>query len=207
MENKKIVIACVGDSITQGAGSSGAEKTYPAVLASLLGEGYTVLNFGAGGAGAQIGETVHWGPGNYSYVQSEQYRKSLESEPDLVIIMLGTNDAYSLDPECPETLDVYYNSLKQIGQTYAALPTKPEILLAGSPFRDDIAARTVHLREMVLPLQKKLAAEMGWRFCDFFTVTERDIAADHSLLLDGVHFTDAGYAYLAGEVYRGFFGT
>lgn len=199
------IIACVGDSITQGAGATSGEKKYPSVLQSLLGEGYTVLNFGAGGAGAQIGENIHWGPGNYSYIQSEQYRKSLESEPDLVILMLGTNDAYSLDPERPETLDVYYNSLKQIGETYAALPSKPEILLAGSPFRDDIAARTVHLREMVLPLQEKLAAEMGWRFCNFFTVTEEAIAKDHSLLLDGVHFTDAGYAFLAEEIYKGFF--
>ncbi len=199
------IIACVGDSITEGVGASAREARYPSVLEKLLGDGVTVLNFGAGGAGAQIGENIHWGPGNYSYVKSAQYPKSLECEPDTVILMLGTNDAYSLDPERPETLDVYYNSLKQIGEAYAALPSKPEILLVGSPFRDDIAARTVHLREMVLPLQEKLAVEMGWRFFNLFTVTEEAIAKDHSLLLDGVHFTDAGYAFLAEEIFKGFF--
>jgi len=44
-----IRIACVGDSITYGAGLKKGGK-YPAVLRDLLGERYAVRNFGLNGA-------------------------------------------------------------------------------------------------------------------------------------------------------------
>ena len=44
-------VACVGDSITFGAGVKNRGKNcYPAVLGNLLGEGYEVRNFGVNGA-------------------------------------------------------------------------------------------------------------------------------------------------------------
>jgi len=43
-----IKIACVGDSITQGAGAKSGQS-YPAQLQALLGDGYKVGNFGVSG--------------------------------------------------------------------------------------------------------------------------------------------------------------
>ena len=46
-EDKTVVrVACVGDSITFGAGISEDAAKYPAVLSRLLGKGFDVKNFG-----------------------------------------------------------------------------------------------------------------------------------------------------------------
>src|SRR5579885_3646478 len=46
----KIRVACVGDSITYGAGIKDREhNSYPAQLQKLLGDGYEVRNFGVNG--------------------------------------------------------------------------------------------------------------------------------------------------------------
>ncbi len=42
----QIAIACVGDSITAGVGSTGGNNTYPGQLQGLLGSNYVVSNFG-----------------------------------------------------------------------------------------------------------------------------------------------------------------
>ena len=41
-----IKVACMGNSITAGAGISNAAERYPAQLQSILGDGYEVRNFG-----------------------------------------------------------------------------------------------------------------------------------------------------------------
>ena len=43
-----IRVACVGDSITEGAGASGG-NSYPSQLGKMLGEKWTVGNFGVSG--------------------------------------------------------------------------------------------------------------------------------------------------------------
>src|SRR5882757_6805569 len=57
-----INVACVGDSITYGSGASDpATKSYPAVLAGLLGGGYAVGNFGHGGTTLlKSGDFPYW---------------------------------------------------------------------------------------------------------------------------------------------------
>lgn len=47
----KKTILCYGDSLTRGAGGDGT--TYPSTLQTLLGDGYTVNNYGVGGETAQ----------------------------------------------------------------------------------------------------------------------------------------------------------
>lgn len=47
----KSIVLCYGDSLTMGAGGNGT--TYPSVLQDLLGESYSVNNFGVGGETAQ----------------------------------------------------------------------------------------------------------------------------------------------------------
>lgn len=79
-------IACVGDSITAGVHSSGAAHTYPSQLQDLLGDKYAVTNLGA------CGSTMlkH---SNSPYWQRPQYKALTEAKWDVVVIMLGTNDA------------------------------------------------------------------------------------------------------------------
>ena len=80
-------VACVGNSITFGATIPNRESnSYPAQLQAWLGEGYEVRNFGYSGS------TVIR-RGDYQYAASEAHSRSLEFQPDIVVMKLGTNDA------------------------------------------------------------------------------------------------------------------
>jgi acyl-CoA thioesterase-1 len=83
----KIKVACVGDSITYGAGIQDRDKnSYPAQLGEILGADWEVKNFGVNG------HTL-LSKGNAPYIKSHQYRAALAFQPDVVIIKLGTNDS------------------------------------------------------------------------------------------------------------------
>jgi lysophospholipase L1-like esterase len=85
-KKSRIKVACVGDSITAGAGVNNPKtEAYPAVLQSLLGHNFIVENFGKSACSAL--KTA-----KYPYTDTEEYQKSLEFKPDIVFIMLGTND-------------------------------------------------------------------------------------------------------------------
>ena len=84
-------IACVGDSITAGVCSTGGNATYPAQLQLMLdaahGPGaYSVTNLGA------CGSTMLKG-GDSPYWERPQFDAFVNATWDVVIVMLGTNDA------------------------------------------------------------------------------------------------------------------
>lgn len=86
-----IKIACVGDSITAGAHSSGGNHTYPGQLQILLDQAhgkdaYSVTNLGA------CGSTM-LKKGNSPFWKRPQYSALTAGKWDIVTIMLGTNDA------------------------------------------------------------------------------------------------------------------
>ena len=83
----QIKVACIGDSITYGHGISDWTKNcYPAVLQELLGEKYHVANFGSSGACVNP-------EGDQPYIKRDIYQAALEYDADIIIFMLGTNDA------------------------------------------------------------------------------------------------------------------
>ena len=88
-DNSKIRITCVGDSITDGIGASNGQNTYPAQLQKILGDKYEVLNKGVSG-------TTVTNSDDRAYTKTSRYRESLNSQPDIVIILLGTNDIREL---------------------------------------------------------------------------------------------------------------
>lgn len=83
----QIKVACVGDSITYGHGiSDWTKNSYPAVLQELLGEKYHVANFGSSGACVNP-------EGDQPYVNRDIYKAALSYDADIIIFMMGTNDA------------------------------------------------------------------------------------------------------------------
>ena len=90
-QSQLLRVACIGDSLTWGYGASSQQHNYPSVLASLLGKDKAfVYNFGEDGATGQ-----HFVPSSSltPYSRTEFYHASLSFGPDVVIIMLGLNDA------------------------------------------------------------------------------------------------------------------
>jgi len=78
-------VACVGDSITAGYLSS-CGLNYPGQLQTMLGEGFIVQNYGVGG------QTM-MRHGTAPYWNQSAYKRALNSSADIVVLMLGTNDA------------------------------------------------------------------------------------------------------------------
>jgi acyl-CoA thioesterase I len=85
-DGRTIRVACVGDSITYGAGVDDREnRNYPRQLGELLGPTFEVRNFGRNGATlSRTGDLPYW--------TTDEFTAATEFVPDVVILMLGTND-------------------------------------------------------------------------------------------------------------------
>lgn len=80
-----VKVACIGNSITFGARIEDRIKdAYPEQLGRMLGEEYLVKKFGVSGR-------TLLSKGNAPYIKTGAYQKSLEFNPDIIIIKLGTN--------------------------------------------------------------------------------------------------------------------
>ena len=113
------VLACCGDSITQGHGIPDRNDFYPTKLQALLGS-YRVLNFGLSGSCATLG-------GALPYWTSSTYASAIASKPSIVVLMLGTNDC------APENWEIgtFAENLRQGVEHLRALPTN--VLLCRPP--------------------------------------------------------------------------
>ena len=83
---RPIRVACLGDSITYGAGVEEREKNnYPKALGDYLGNRFEVQNFGRSGATMSR-------QGDLPYATTDEMKAADAFHPDIVILMLGTND-------------------------------------------------------------------------------------------------------------------
>ncbi|MDD5148875.1 MAG: SGNH/GDSL hydrolase family protein [Flavobacterium sp.] len=116
---QKKKVACVGDSITYGLGlSNPSTESYPGQMQVLLGT--TSWQLGNFGDSARLLQKK-----GYSYWNSGQYTNALAFNPDLVVIALGTNDAY---PWALDGSDANFrNDYKALIQSFQILSTKPEV--------------------------------------------------------------------------------
>lgn len=85
--NQPVRVACVGDSITFGAGIDQREQNcYPAVLSRLLGPRFETRNFGVNGATLlKAGDKPYWSQPEFAALSAFQ--------PRIIILKLGTNDS------------------------------------------------------------------------------------------------------------------
>lgn len=119
-DSTPIKIACVGDSITFGAGIANREQnSYPAQLQEYLGKGYEVKNFG-------VSATTVLCEGKQPYVNTDQYKASLEYNPDIVFIKMGTNAAANRNTDLRPLFGQEY---RKFVDTYINLPSKPKVIL------------------------------------------------------------------------------
>lgn len=129
----KIRVACVGDSITAGSlsGSFLNPTPYPIALQNILGDNYIVSNYGVHGRAYSSGYTA-------SYDTTSAYTSSHEMLPNIVIIMLGTNDINVIgkggDASELGVGSSDYNDLLNIVNSYRGLESAPQIILANIPW-------------------------------------------------------------------------
>lgn len=108
-------IACVGDSITAGSDSV-PSIPYPSHLQMKLGNNYKVLNFGISG-------TTLTAKGDKPYRDESMCVAAKDFEPEIVIIMLGTNDTKSINwSDSPDFKNVFKTDLKGLVTSFRDLP-------------------------------------------------------------------------------------
>ena len=191
MEERPFRITCVGDSITEGIGASSGAMNYPSQLQRLLGDDYVVTN--AGTSGAFASEEACWLP----YITTNGYIQGMNSEPDLVFMMLGTNDAWK---NYWDQTDVDFSALFETGyrkliERYRAMPSSPKIVLClpMTSYNDADDGRESNNVNGTIPIIRKLAEEFDLDILDMHTFTE----GHPEWFGDGLHPNDTGYTKVA----------
>ncbi|MFK4566843.1 GDSL-type esterase/lipase family protein [Enterococcus sp. UD-01] len=190
-KTKAITIAAVGDSITYGARIDNKSQTaYPKQLNNRLGKQYNVINFGV--SAKTLLET-----GDDPYFRTAQYRDSLRSKPDIVVIQLGTNDTRSANFRKKDKFITDYISLINV---YKNLPTKPIIYICLPP-KLFAADGVVQSRlETYLPMMMQAAEQAG---ADVSVIDNQSITENaEALFPDTIHPNAKGAALLANNVYH-----
>ncbi|GAA3579248.1 GDSL-type esterase/lipase family protein [Snuella lapsa] len=118
---QKIRVACVGNSVTYGAGIKDRDiNSYPSQLQKLLGTNYEVANFGHSGATLlKNGHKPYW--------EKPEFQRSKDFAPNIVIIHLGLNDQGNNN--WPEHKDEFVADYLEMITTYKNLPSKPQVMI------------------------------------------------------------------------------
>ncbi len=181
-------IACVGDSITYGYGlSNPSQQSWPAVLQTLLGSPHTVQNFGSSGCTLlKLGDKPYWDDAAFS--ASDAFK------PEVVVVMLGTNDAKPQNWSHKADFASDYNSMIQHYRALGALvyvavpsPVYPPGAFSISP---DV------LSGEVVPLIRQVAADANAPRIDVFQALS-DRASDFP---DSVHPNVEGSKLIAQAI-------
>lgn len=192
--DNQIKVACVGDSITFGCTVKNWQKNnYPAVLGDLLGENYCVNNFGY--TNRTVIKTA-----DYPYTKEKLYQKSLDFQPDIVILMLGSNDT----KENNWNKDKFVKDYCEIINSYLSLPSSPKVyLLAPLPMFEMNGKVMWQLRKDIMtneicPLVKQIADKMGVHYINMYSVFEDK----KELFSDGVHPNSKGSRLFAQKIFE-----
>jgi len=183
--NKAIRVACVGDSIT-------ALTTYPSDLQDLLGSDYNVRAFGV------VGSTV-LDNGYTHYIDQQEFQAAKVFLPNIVVILLGTNDARV---DTYQSIDNFVAEYKQLVSELEAIESKPKIFLVKPPplFENALFLSNENLLEGVIPRIEQVADALGLTLIDVYTPLDGHPAC----FVDGVHPNYDGAGIIAGEVYKAF---
>ncbi len=182
MQSKVIRVACLGDSITEA-------YCYPQQLQSLLGSNYIVYNFGLSGSTVSLDSES-------SYMLSPVFWRAKTSEPDIVVIMLGTNDA---QPSFEQYIGNFENDYIELVKHFQNLSTKPRIWLVKPPpiFDDGNGLSTRRLDLEIIPKIVAVSDEMGVPLIDIYSLfsNRRDCFP-----YDGVHPNDMAIHMISLEI-------
>lgn len=217
-------VYCVGDSLT--AGHSFPQFSYPTFLGQALGETVVVENCGVNGA--QI--TGFGGLGaDYRYdgknETADAYARSLEPTPDVVLVMLGTNDAKGWiklqaaiddgtyeDKSVKTSSEAYEKGYKKLIDTYLDRFPESAVIAVVSP--PTISTNKLNIpndtiKNEVNPVQRKVIDELQLKNIDARVLFESKMTASKGentyeyismFRDDGVHFSSKGATFLANAV-------
>lgn len=180
-------VACVGDSITQGWGT----YTFPDQLQQLLGDNYQVENFGVSGRTLlKNGDLPYW--------NEQRYIDSLNFQPNIVVIQLGTNDS---KPWNWAHRDQFVGNYKELINSYKNLPSRPTVYVAiASKVYDagNFGITDEVMANEVAPRTRQAASETGSPIIDNYAAT----TGMRNYFPDTVHPNNEGNFAIAYNIYQ-----
>lgn len=184
-----IRVACLGDSITHGVGAD-TGWAWPEQLDRMLGALWDVRNFGHSGA------TVSRDDKNSIWSQKE-YREALLFHPDVVIILLGTNDT---KPENWAKKDAFPKLYKELVASFQQLTSKPRVFAGTPPYVSKKGNFGINEEGVLeeIPMIRRIAGELGAGLADVHAALEKR----DELFKDNVHPNTEGATLIARAVFK-----
>ena len=184
-----IKVACVGDSITQGAGAKSGQS-YPSQLQALLGDKYKVGNFGVSGR-------TLLKKGDFPYWKEKKYQEALAMEPAIVVIMLGTNDTKPQNWKFEAEFEADY---RELVKSFQSLKSKPRVFVCRPvpvPGMGNYGINEENIQKEI-PRLDALAKALGCGVIDMHAA----LAKFPEMLPDRVHPNTAGAGEMAKAAAR-----
>jgi lysophospholipase L1-like esterase len=180
-----IRVGCLGDSIT-----GTEEYSFVGDLQALLGGNYTVGNFGI--SGATVLRTSFT-----PYIYQPQIQMAHSFEPNIVVIMLGTNDART---DYYQAIDNFVGDYTTLIKQVQQFESKPKIFLVIPPplYNNNLSLSGTDLVNGVIPRIKLVAANFNLPLIDVNAV----FANHPEYLVDGVHPNSSGKEVIAEQIFR-----
>jgi lysophospholipase L1-like esterase len=179
-----IRVACVGDSITFWT-------QYPNDLWMLLGSDYYMRNFGVGGA------TVTINSGGTPYVNESVLQEAKDFKPNIIIIMLGTNDA---NPALELNTTSFVNNYIYLINIFQELDGKPKVFIVKPPpiINDGTGLSTKSFDKYIIPSIEQVANQKNLPLIDVYT----PLLGHSEYFKDGVHINNEGSQVVANIIYH-----
>jgi lysophospholipase L1-like esterase len=194
--NAAIVVNCVGDSITAGVGAPNGES-YPAKLQKLLGTNYLVQNFGVSGT-----TVLTNGDAPYRFTSSFIVSWARVPYPDIVVILLGSNDSKPLNWMYGTN---FYSDYQNLAGIYTNATSHPRVLIGTPPpvFNTGFAGINPGIvATNIAPLVRQLGTNMNLQLIDFHSL----LAGHSEWFPDNVHPNSKGTSVMAAIVYTALLG-
>ncbi len=206
--DSKINIACVGDSITYGTIADSPMKednadisatAYPTrlhqKLKSRYGDKFEVTNYGH--AGAYIADFERSNAGTLRYCNTAEYIALRKAKPEIVIMMLGTNDiGYISDGKsCEELKNAYSDLIADI----KSIESKPTVFVCTPLVRTTAYSGYLALEPLCNAIITA-ANEQKAYVIDTYNIT-KEYFETALYETDGLHPDAKGYDYLANVVF------
>ena len=135
--------------------------------------------------------------GDHPYTEENAYQNSLNYQPDIVIIKLGTNDS---KPQNWKFKAEFAKDTKALVQSYTSLPNKPRVILCQPiPITKSRWGITEKItRGKIAPLIRNTALELGTELVDLHP----PLVNHKGWIPDGVHPNAFGAEVIARHLHR-----
>lgn len=180
----------LGDSTAEGIGASSHENAFTArVFNEIKKQRNEAVYYNFGRSGAVIKDVLRL-----------QAKKAVELNPDLIIISVGFNDIkrgrrlLTLEKDFTQLLEILSLSTAKI--YVCGIPDVGKARKIPKFLKPYVSYRTEQFNEVI----KRLSSTHNATFIDLYKATKNIAVPDDFISSDGLHPSDAGYAFLALEV-------